>query len=111
MSTRPRYNSPRLETRLIKVIYINYILFDNTMNTVPDIRTLLYLRVITIIVQRVAFFEIQFAEFILPGTSPYPVLVVSVLVDEKSPLPLPEDVPVPELVLSLPSTQRLSEQE
>lgn len=111
MSTRPRYNSPRLETRLIKVIYINYILFDNTMNTVPDTRTLLYLRVITIIVQRVAFLEIQFAEFILPGTSPYPVLVVSVLVDEESPLPLPEDVPDPELVLSLPSTQRLSEQE
>lgn len=102
MSTRPRYNSPRLETRLIKVIYIYYI---------PDTRTLLYLRVITIIVKRVAFLEIQFAEFILPGTSPYPVLVVSVLVDEESPLPLPEDVPDPELVLSLPSTQRLSEQE
>lgn len=79
------------------------------MNTVPDTRTLLYLRVITIIVKRVAFLEIQFAEFILPGTSPYPVLVVSVLVDEES--PLPEDVPDPELVLSLPSTQRLSEQE
>lgn len=81
------------------------------MNTVPDTRTLLYLRVITIIVKRVAFLEIQFAEFVLPGTSPYPVLVVSVLVDEESPLPLPEDVPDPELVLSLPSTQRLSEHE
>lgn len=33
------------------------------MNTVPDTRTLLYLRVITIIVKRVAFLGIQFADF------------------------------------------------